>query len=302
MTVDFLQQAMMLSVPLILAALGELVSERGGVINIGIEGVMLCGAFAAFAVALPTGSASAGLLAGAAAGTAVAAIFALLTVGWKADQVIVGTGVNLLGLGLTGTMYRAMFGASSAVASVSPLAPVRWPLLSEIPLLGPLVFQQNLMVPFSLALAPVVAWGLYRTRAGLRLRACGENPGAVDTAGYSVGRLRAGGVLIGGALAGLGGAYLSVAAGNTFVEGMANGRGFIALALVIFGRWHPWGILAGAFFFGAAAQVKNALPGLHLPVSAQAIEMVPYAATLLALAFVRQTAAAPAALARPYRR
>lgn len=293
---------MVLAVPLILAALGELIAERGGVLNIGIEGVMLCGAFAAFAVAHAVGSAAVGLAAATGAGMAVAALFALLSVWLKADQVIVGTGVNLVGLGLTGTLYRAVFGVSSSVAAVTPLAAVSLPVVGRIPVLGPLLFQQNPLVPLSILMAPVVWWWLYRTRAGLILRACGEKPEAADTAGFSVEWMRTVGVLAGGALAGLGGGYLSVVHGNTFVEGMTNGRGFIALALVIFGRWHPWGVLGGAFFFGLAANLKYTLPGLNLPLSPQAIEMVPYAATLLALAVVRRGVTGPAALAQPYRR
>jgi simple sugar transport system permease protein len=293
---------MVLAVPLLLAALGELIAEKGGVINIGIEGVMLCGAFAAFAVARASGSAGVGLAAAVFAGMAMAAVFAFLCVTLKADQIIVGTGVNLVGLGLTGTLYRALFAASSAALSVTPLAVVTWPVLGDVPVLGPLVFRQNALVPLSLALTPLVSWWLWRTRLGLALRACGDKPEAADTAGYSVPALRFWAVLAGGALAGLGGGYLSVAQGNTFVEGMTNGRGFIALALVIFGRWNPWGILAGSLFFGMAAQLKFTLPGLGWNLSPQVIEMVPYAATLLALALLKKAANGPAALAQPYRR
>lgn len=299
---DFLHGAMVLAVPLLLAALGELIAEKAGVINIGIEGVMLCGAFAAFAVAHTTGSAEVGLFAAVLAGAAMAAVFAFLCITLKADQIIVGTGVNLAGLGLTGTLYRAMFTASSNALSVNPIPVVNWPVLGAIPVLGPLVFQQDLLVPIALALTPLVGWWLWRTRLGLALRACGDKPEAADTSGYSVAALRFWAVLAAGALAGLGGGYLSVAQGNTFVEGMTNGRGFIALALVIFGRWNPWGILAGAFFFGMAAQLKFTLPGLGWNLSPQVIEMVPYAATLLALAILKKAANGPTALAQPYQR
>ncbi|HEY3412866.1 MAG TPA: ABC transporter permease [Armatimonadota bacterium] len=300
---DFLHGAMILAAPLLLAALGELISERAGVLNIGLEGMMLCGALAAFMGAHASGSAVAGLFAAVIAGTTMAGVFALMTVVLRADQVITGTGVNLVGLGLTGAIYRAAYSLSSATLSITPLGPVKWPIIGSIPVIGPLLFTQNPLVPVSIALAPIVWWFLYRTRTGLMLRACGEKPEAADTAGYSVVRLRFLAVLIGGALAGLGGGYLSVAQGNTFVEGMTNGRGFIALALVIFGRWKPWGMVAGALFFGAAAQCKYALPGTGIGVSPQVIEMVPYAATLLALALLRRDGASgPAALAKPYRR
>jgi general nucleoside transport system permease protein len=300
---DFLHGAMILAAPLLLAALGELISERAGVLNIGLEGTMLCGALAAFMVAHATGSAVAGLGAAILAGVAMAVVFAVLTVVIRADQVIVGTGVNLVGLGLTGAIFRAAYSASSSVLSIVPLGAVKWPVVESIPVIGPILFSQNPLVPLSIAMAPVVWWFLYRTRTGLMLRACGEKPEAADTAGYSVVRLRFMAVLIGGALAGLGGGYLSVAQGNTFVEGMTNGRGFIALALVIFGRWNPWGMVAGALFFGLAAQCKYALPGTGISVSPQVIEMVPYAATLLALAILRRDGASgPAALAKPYRR
>jgi simple sugar transport system permease protein len=293
---------MALAAPLLLAALGELIAERGGVLNIGIEGTMLCGAFAAFAAAHACGSAAVGLLAAVGAGLAASAVFGLLTVTLKADQVIVGTGMNLVGLGLTGTLYRSVFGLSSAALSVTPLGAMHIPVLSALPAAGPLLFQQNPVALFSLALAPIVWWWLHRTRGGLALRACGEKPEAADTAGHPVAAWRFAGVLAGGALAGLGGGYLSVVQGNTFVEGMTNGRGFIALALVIFGRWNPWGILAGAFFFGMAAQAKFALAGSGGGLSPQVIEMLPYAATLLALAVFKRTGAGPAALAQPYRR
>lgn len=300
---DFLHGTMILAAPLLLAALGELISERSGVLNIGMEGMMLCGALAAFMGARATGSPVAGLCAAMIAGVGMAAMFGLMTVVLRADQVITGTGVNLVGLGLTGAIYRAAYAASSATLSITPLGVAKWPGLGSIPVFGPILFNQNPLVPISVGLAPVVWWFLYRTRTGLMLRACGEKPEAADTAGYSVVRLRFLAVLIGGALAGLGGGYLSVAQGNTFVEGMTNGRGFIALALVIFGRWKPWGLVAGAVFFGAAAQCKYALPGTGIGVSPQVIEMVPYAATLLALALLRRDGAAgPAALAKPYRR
>lgn len=300
---DFLHGALILAAPLLIVALGELVSERAGVLNIGLEGLMLCGALAAFMAAHATGSPALGLCVGALAGVLMATLFGLLTVVIRADQVIVGTGVNMVGLGLTGAIYRAAFGLSSAALSVTPLQTAHWPVLSGIPVLGPLLFDQNVMVPISIGLAPAVWWLLYRTRFGLVMRACGEKPEAADTAGYPVSHVRMAAVMIGGAMAGLGGGYLSVAQGNTFVEGMTNGRGFIALALVIFGRWSPWGMVAGAVFFGLAAQCKFALPGTGMNVSPQVIEMVPYAATLLALAlFKRRGAVGPAALAKPYRR
>lgn len=303
MTSDFLQGSLVLSVPLILAALGELVTERSGVINTGIEGLMLIGAFAAFAATYATGSPVLGLAAGAVSATAAGALFAVLTVAFKADQVITGTGLNLLGPGLTGTLYRAMFPPSSRALFVEPLAGKRTPVLSELPLLGPLVFRQNALVPLSLLLAPLLWWLLYRTRAGLVLRATGEKPEAPDAAGYHVGLVRFLAVLAGAGLAGLGGGYLSVVAGNTFVEGMTNGRGFIALSLVIFGRWNPWGIVASAVFFGMAWQAQYSLPGLGWRLSPQAVAMVPYLATLLALALMRRgRTTGPAALAQPYHR
>lgn len=299
---DFLHGAVALAVPLILAALGELISERAGVLNIGLEGLMLVGAFAAFAVTHATGSPGIGLTAAALCGMALAALFALLTVFVKADQVIVGTGLNLIGLGLTGTIYRGLFGISSAALTVTPLASVQWPLLGSIPVLGPLVFRQNLLVPLSVVAAAAVWWYLYRTRLGLALRACGEKPESADTAGYSVSRIRFLAVIAGGALTGVGGGYLSVAQGNTFVEGMTNGRGFIALALVIFGRWNPWGVLGAALFFGMAEQARYTLPGLGYDLSPQVIAMAPYLATLLALGLFRRRTGGPAALAVPYRR
>jgi simple sugar transport system permease protein len=278
---ELLVAALRLAAPLALAALGELVVERAGVVNIGIEGMMLAGAFCAFAVALATGSPAAGCAAALALGAALGLFFAAFAVLRGADQIVVGLAVNLLALGATGLAARALWQGAVPAG----------PRGSETP-----------FVVAALALALALALGLARTRAGLRLRAVGEAARAADAEGVSVAGVRAAALALGGALAGLAGASLSVAQTHTFTEGMTAGRGFLALAIVIFGRWRPTGVMLGALFFGAttALQFRLQARGVELPY--QAFLMLPYALALGVLAFAAGRARAPADLGRPYQR
>ena len=234
-----LEATLRLAAPLLLAALGELVIERAGLINVGIEGTMLTGAFAGFVVAVASGSALAGVAAAAAAGLGVGALFAAFAVVGRIDQIVVGTALNLLALGATGAASRALY------AGAPPSAPTLGALaagpLAELPWLGALFFAQTPFVCAGWLLALAVGIALARTRAGLRLRAVGESARAADAEGVDVPRVRVAAVLIGSALAGLAGAALSLAQSDSFTEGMTAGRGFIALAIVIFGRWSALG-------------------------------------------------------------
>lgn len=295
-----LEAAVRLAAPLLLAALGELVVERAGVVNIGLEGMMLTGAFCAFAVAVATGSPAAGAAAGAVAGLGAGALFAAFAVWRKADQIVVGAAINLLALGATGLAHRAIYAGTAPTAPLLPELGI--PALSSLPWVGRALFAQNALVYVGFALAGGLGFALARTRAGLRLRAVGESARAADAEGVAVDRTRIGALLFGGALAGLGGALLPLAQSNTFTEGMTAGRGFIALTVVIFGRWRPEGLVGAALFFGAASALQFRLQarGTELPYAV--FLMLPYLLTLAVLAFTASGARAPADLGRPYER
>jgi simple sugar transport system permease protein len=248
---NWLYASILLATPLIYAAAGELVSQRAGVINVGLEGMMLTGAFFSYLVSWETGSFALGLLAGLIAGAAAGAIMAGLAVSLRADQVIVGVGLNILAFGVTAYLVAEVFPAGEVPVLELP-NPLKIPLLSDIPVIGKAVFHQTLLV-YGAFLAVGVVWILlFRTRFGLNVRACGEQPAAVDTAGVSVDSIRWAGVLIAGAGAGVGGAFLAIDELGLFKEGMTAGRGFLAFAAVIFGAWRPIGVLAACLVFGAA--------------------------------------------------
>lgn len=297
------QSSMRLATPILLTALGENVAEKSGVINVGIEGQMLFGAFTAFAATYASGSLLVGIVAGALAGLLVAAIFALTAITLRADQVVIGTAINLFGLGLTGYLYRSMFVTSSNAQLVSSFKDVSIPGLSRIPVLGPMLFQQNILVYLSL-LTCVALWVmLTRTSVGNVIIATGEHPRAADTLGINVLRVRWAATLFGGLMAGLGGAFLSIGYVNTFMEGMTSGRGFIALAVVILGRWNPLGILAGSLVFGGASalQVRIQIMGNNIPTNL--VLMLPYVLTILSVIIVsKKRSGSPAALGIPYRK
>lgn len=291
-----------MAVPLLFAALGELISERAGVINIGLEGLLLVGAFAAMAGTYFSGSTPVGILSSLLCGAALAAVFAFFVVLRNANQVVAGTAVNLLALGLTGVAYRAAFGVTGAALTIdgSPAAAV--PLLESLPILGPAFFQQPCLGYAAFLLVPCVAFGLARTMPGLRLRMVGENPVAAEAQGVSVQRARIAAVVAGGVLAAAGGSYLAVAYSRTFVEGMSAGRGFIALAIVIVGRYSPGGILAAALFFGLATALQFHFQALGLSIPYQFFLILPYLLTLLVLAGYVGRTNAPTALGLPYER
>ena len=288
-----------MAVPLLLAALGELIAERAGVLNIGLEGMVLAGAFAALVVALPSGSTALGFACAVAVGAALGLLLALFVAHWNANQVVAGTALNLLAAGLTGVAYRAVFGVTGAALTIAGAPALPIPLLADLPVIGPL-FNQTLLGYLAFALVPGVAWGLARTLPGLRLRMVGENPYAAETQGVAVRRTRVLALVACGVLAAAGGAFLSLAYANTFVEGMSAGRGFIALAIVIVGRRHPLGVLLAALFFGFATALQFHFQALGLDVPFQFFLMLPYVLTLLVLAGAVGRPTAPAALGQPY--
>lgn len=294
--VGFLAASVRVATPLLFAAIGETVTERAGVLNLGLEGAMLGGALAS---ALGAGHGPwTGVAAAALAGAAVAAVFAGWVVGARVNQIIAGTAVTLACVGLTGTVYRQAYGAGGPRLSLSTLGPLALPGLSGIPVLGPALFAQPALTYLGFALVPVVWWTLYRTRMGLALRAAGEASDQARAAGVPVGRLRFWATVFGGALAGLGGASLVLAQVGTFTEKMTAGRGYVAIAIVVLGRWHPGGVALAALLFGAATALQFLFQSLGLRVPYQFFLMLPYGLTLLALAGAVGRVQAPAGLAR----
>jgi len=296
--------AVRMAVPLIFAAQGELLAERAGVLNIGLEGLMLCGAFTGAAVAAAAGSPWIGLAAGMSVGALLAAAFGLLVVLRGADQVVAGIALNLLALGLTGVLYHAAASASGVSGSLAAPTFHDFPLagLAAIPLVGRAFFERNVLCYLAYALTPAVAFFLYHTRAGLRWRATGEHPLAAETAGANVARVRMAAVTACGALAAAGGVYLSIGHLDRFGENMVAGRGFIALAIVILGRWNPWGALAAGLFFGLAQGLQLALGARGTGLPYQFLLALPYVATIAALLLRFGRVRPPARLAEPYRR
>jgi simple sugar transport system permease protein len=279
----FLAAAVRVATPLLLAAIGETVAERAGVINLGVEGAMLAGALAA-ALGASGGGAWAGVLAAAAAGVLVALVFALVAIQAGADQIIAGTAVTLGAVGLTGAVYRAAYGPAGAGLALPTLAPLPIPGLARIPVLGPALFAQPALTYAAMLLVPLVWWLLFRTRAGLVLRAAGEAPAQARAVGVPVARARTLATLFGGACAGLAGASLVLAQVGTFAERMTAGRGFVAIAIVVLGRWQPWAVALAAFGFGAATALQYVFQAMGLAVPYQLFLMLPYVLALLALA------------------
>lgn len=294
----FLAAAVRVATPLLLAATGETLGERAGVINLGIEGAMLGGALAAALGALQGGP-WVGVLAAALAGAALAGVFALVAVRAGADQIITGTALTLAAFGLTGALYRQLFGAAGAGLSIPTLGVVEVPLLHAIPIIGPAIFAQPAPTYLAMVAVVVLWWVLFRTRWGLAVRAVGESPVAARAAGIRVRTTRSVATIVGGALAGIGGASLVLAQVGTFAEKMTAGRGFVAIAIVVLGRWHPIGVAIAALVFGAATALQFVFQAMGLAVPYQLFLMLPYALTLLALAGVVGRVRAPASLGRP---
>ncbi|MFQ5971112.1 MAG: ABC transporter permease [Alphaproteobacteria bacterium] len=286
--------------PLVFAALGELITERSGVLNLGIEGMMLMGAVMGFIAAAETGNLLLAVIIGILAGAAMALIFAFLTLSLLANQVATGLALTLFGIGASS--FAGLDYTSVALAGIPS---IHIPVLSDLPLLGPLVFSFDPLVYLSFVLFAVVAWFLYRSRAGLVLRSVGESPDSAHAIGYSVVRIRYLAVLFGGAMAGLGGVYLSVVLTPLWVENMTAGRGWIALALVVFSTWRPARVLIGAYLFGGVTIIQFHIQGIGVDIASQLLSMLPYLATILVLVLISRDLAtirlnAPASLGKPF--
>jgi len=289
-----------LGTPLLLAALGEIFAERSGILNLGIEGTMLVGAFVGFWAAFTSGNIWLGVVAGIIIGILMGLLMGILSISLRANQIVSGMAVTLFGIGLSIFLNKAVFGMS--VPSVEGFDSIDIPLLSEVPVLGPMFFKQNILVYLTLILVPLSSIVLFQTTLGLKIRAVGENPEAADSAGIDVFRIRYLCIIFGGVMAGLAGAYLSLGYLSMFSEGMSAGRGWIAVVIVIFCRWTPRYALGGAILFGFVDALQIRFQLLWRDVPTQLFFMMPYvvALTVLVLAYRRQRP--PAALCVPYER
>lgn len=286
--------------PLLIAAVGELVSERAGVLNLGVEGMMVMGAVTGFGVALTTGSPWLGIFAAIAVGALFSLLFAFLTLTLVTNQVATGLALTLLGLGLSGMLGESFVGLPGV-----KLTNIDIPLLTDIPVIGRLIFGQDPVFYLSILLTAGVAWFLFRSRAGLTLRSVGDNHGSAHALGINVILIRYLAVMFGGACAGLAGAYLSLVYTPQWVENMTAGRGWIALALVVFASWRPWRVLAGAYLFGAVTIGQLHAQALGIGVPSQLLSSLPYLATVVVLVLIsrnrRMTMVnTPASLGRPF--
>jgi simple sugar transport system permease protein len=281
--INWLASSVRLSTPLALAATGGAFTERSGVFNIGIEGMMLSGAFFSITGSYYTGSAAVGTLCGAVAGAVLGLVLAYWTVSRKADQIITGIALNLFALGLTNVLYRAIFGQISP-DRVAGFESVKIPLLGDIPKLGPILFDQAALVYLAYLVPPFFAWVMFRTTWGLSVRAVGEHPAATDTSGVSVTRLRYQCVTVSGFMAGLGGAALALEGARYFTPNMTSGRGFVVLGAIVVGRWNPVLAAAACVLFGAADAFQLSVQALGVGIPSEIFVMLPYILTVAALA------------------
>ena len=299
--VSLLNGAVLLSIPMIFGSMGGLLCERSGIVNIAIEGQLLLGAFSAVIVGSMTGSPWAGLVAAMVGGMLVSALLALFSIKYLVDQVIVGVVVNVLVSGLTGFLFARVLEANAATLNSAPKLPAfAIPGLSEIPVLGPVLFNQNVLVYLMYIVVAVIWFALNKTRWGLRTRAVGEHPKAADTLGVNVNRLRATNVLLAGAVAGMGGAFFTLVSVSSFNSDMTAGQGYIALAALIFGRWTPIGALSAALLFGFSLNLQFVLSILGTRVPTELLAMLPYLVTIFAVAGLVGRSRGPAAVGKPY--
>ena len=289
-----------LATPYLYAAIGETFSQRSGVLNLGVEGIMLMGAFSGFYVGITTGNLWLGLLAAAFIGLLMGLMMAFVSVTLQATQGISGIGLHLFGLGLSTLLFKTILQGS--VESISGFQPIKIPLLGDIPYLGNVLFNHNILVYCAFLLVPLANFVINKTAFGLAVRAVGQNPESADSLGVNVTRIRYITVSLGGILAGIAGASLSLALINLFQENMTSGIGFIAVALVYFGGWRPWGVLGGALLFSMVNALQLWIQVLGIEIPSDIAVMMPYVLTILALAFAVNRTRAPAALTKAFNR
>jgi simple sugar transport system permease protein len=298
---NLLEGTLASSIPLVLGALAGAMCERSGVINIAIEGQLLFGAFAAAVAASFFGFLWLGLILGSLAGALLGSLLAVFAIRYLVDQVVLGVVLNVFAAGLTGFLYdRALVPYENTLNSPSTYLPLKIPLLGDIPIIGPVFFDSTIFLYITYVLLILVQVGLFSTRWGLRVRAVGEHPMAADTVGIRVLGTRYGAVIMGGLIAGIGGAYLTIGVSGNFSPNISSGYGYIALAALIFGRWTPFGALAAALLFGFTTELASVLSTVNVPIPSNILLMAPYVATIIAVAGLVGKVRAPAADGRPY--
>ncbi len=293
---------MRMATPIIFATLGEILSERAGVLNLGIEGIMLMGAMTGFLVTFSSGSIWLGVLAAAGVGMLLGLLMAFLAVYLGLSQHVSGLGITLFATGLAMFIYRLHFGSPTVPPIIEPFKQISLPILSKIPLIGPGLFTQYSLTYIAWLLVPILSIFLYRTKIGLKIRTVGENPVVADTVGVNVLLVRTLCLVAGGALMGIGGAFLTLAHQNMFLIDVIGGRGWVAIAMVIFGNWDPYKGALGALIFGFLDGLQLRLQGLGIAISFHVFLMIPYLLTIVALISVSRKASVPAGLLKPYRR
>jgi ABC-type uncharacterized transport system permease subunit len=293
---------MRMATPIIFATLGEIIVERAGVLNLGIEGIMLMGAMTGFLISLSTGSLWVGVLAAALVGMALGLLMAFLAVYLSLSQHVSGLGITLFATGLAMFVYRLHFGSPTVPPTVQPFKEIAIPVLSAIPLVGPGLFNQYALTYIAWLLVPMVSIFLYKTKAGLKIRTVGENPVVADTVGVNVNLTRTLCLILGGAFMGVGGSFLTLAHQNMFLMDVIGGRGWVAIAMVIFGNWDPLKGTLGALIFGFLDGLQLRLQGLGFKIPFDIFLMIPYLLTIAALVAVSRKASIPAGLLKPYRR
>lgn len=291
-----------MATPILLAATGELFAEKSGILNLGVEGMMLVGALVGFLGSYFTHSPWVGVLLAALAAMMVGYLHAFLSVSISTNQVISGFTIWIFAQGISDYAYRSTFGVITYLPTANVLGKLSIPLLSQIPLVGPILFEQNILVYFALIMIPVSALFMSKTTMGLKIRSVGENPKAAEVAGINVPLIRYACVIFGGAMAGLAGAFLSIADMNSFTIGMTAGRGWIAIAVVVFGSWNAYRILGGSLLFGLINALQFRLPLLGVDLPSRILLMLPYILAIGALIIIARKAKGPKALGVPYRR
>ena len=295
--IGIISSGIRLATPYLYASIGEMFGQRSGVLNLGVEGQMLLGAFMAFYVALKTGNLWLGVLAAMGVGALMGLAMAFVTVNLQATQGISGIGFYLFGLGMSNLLFQKLIGT---VETVQGFPRISLPLLGKIPVIGDIFFNQNMLVYLAFLLVPAAWFVLHKTTLGLKIRAVGENPEAADSLGVSVSRVRYFTVILGGVLSGVAGASLSIALLNVFQQNMTAGQGFIAVALVYFGGWRPWGILGGALLFSLVNALQLWIQVLGVPIPSELAVMMPYVLTILVLTVSVSKVRGPSALTKVF--
>ena len=291
-----------LSTPVLYAALGENIAERSGVLNLGVEGMMLMGAFVGFIGTYFTGNVFIGLSLAIIGPAVMATLMAFLSVNLRTNQLVAGLAIWLLGVGLTALLYRLTFGVVTIAPRINEIPPIDIPIISHIPVVGSILFSYDPMVYLALLLVPLTHIFLFKTNLGLKIRTVGENPRQADALGVNVYKIRYLAVIIGGTLAGIGGSYFALVTTGYFLENITAGQGWIALAVVIFGRWKPFYVIAGSLIFGMVDSFQLGLQAIGTAIPSQFLLMLPYILPIAIMAGMYKRSAAPAALAVPYQR